>query len=73
MGLDDSMVVTLWDVRTHQELCDLDARMHAIFKVAFSPDGKRLLASGQAPGPHHLPHGEGMITEWRLPTRAAPK
>ncbi len=73
VALEAAALVMLWDVRTHQELCDLDARMHAIFKVAFSPDGKRLLACGQAPGPHRLPHGEGMITEWRLPARAAPK
>jgi WD40 repeat protein/serine/threonine protein kinase len=63
---DPPSVVVLWDVRTQQQLCELDAGMKSLFALTFSPNGKRLVAAGQALGPQRVPQGTGRIVEWVL-------
>jgi WD40 repeat protein len=59
-------VVTLWDVRTRQELCTLNAHLKSLFALAFSPDGRRLVASGEAIRKQRPPNGSGQIVEWEI-------
>ncbi len=65
-GVDRPSIVTLWDARTHQELCVLEADLISLLAVAFSPDGKRLVAAGQAPGRPRASLGTGRVVEWVL-------
>jgi len=55
--------VSLWDTRTRQELMKLDCNFHLLNGLAFSPDGRRLVATGR----NALDSSEnGSISEWSI-------
>lgn len=64
VGYPQPSVITLWDMRTSQELCVLDPQLTFLFALAFSPDGKRLVVSGHKGGKQRHPNGTGEIVEW---------
>jgi WD40 repeat protein len=56
----------LWDTATMKEGVQLEGNLHRIYSVAFSPDGKTIVA-GSGGGGHLLrPHGE--VTVWDAAT-----
>ena len=65
-GSEQSSMVSLWDTRTMQELCVLEASLQGLFAIAFSPDGKRLIAAGQHAELRPTKHGTGRIVEWEI-------
>ncbi len=73
VGVVESSIITLWDVRTHQELCVLKAGLGALFAIAFSPDGKRLVAAGNSRGGENPPAGSGRVVEWAVGRAAPPR
>jgi WD40 repeat protein len=52
--------IGLWDVRTQQQLMRLECDAKWIRRVRFSPDGRRLVASGASAS------GEGKIWDWEI-------
>jgi WD40 repeat protein len=52
--------ISLWDLRTRQVLLDLSCDLEIITGVAFSPDGRRLVATGSTANKH------GAIWEWTI-------
>jgi len=60
VGIRQPPTVCLWDTRTGQELMRLDCAGTLLRIVAFSPDGKRLVATG------HDEDNHGRIWEWLI-------
>lgn len=60
-ALNDPPAISLWDVRTDMLLANLEIGAAAIQGLTFSPDGRRLVASGTTP------EGEGRLWEWTIP------
>lgn len=62
-------VLRVWDVATGQDVCRFERIHHSVWKVAFSPDGKRLAAAIGAPGgigsPPRMP---GTVKLWDTAT-----
>jgi WD40 repeat protein len=67
VGLQSPTAVALWDMRTHQELCAIDTGLWGLLSIAFSPDGKRLIAAGHVANREDMPFGTGQIMEWTFP------
>jgi WD40 repeat protein len=57
--------LTLWDARTGQMMMPLECDAEIVDSVVFSPDGRRLIATGSDATPR------GRIWEWSLRERAA--
>lgn len=70
IGTRDSSTVTLWDVRTRQELCQLDSKLHVLLALEFSPDGRRLIAAGESWDAKASTERAGQLVEWELPTQS---
>jgi WD40 repeat protein len=64
-GLSEPGAVSLWDIRTRRLLMHLDCDAQRIMDVAFSPDGRRLMATGVPPD------GQSAIWDWTI--RAQPQ
>jgi WD40 repeat protein len=62
-AVSDPPCVTLWDLRTGQELARLDELDYMPTSIAFSPDGTRLIATGKDA------EGAGRIWEWKIQER----
>jgi WD40 repeat protein len=60
VGLSMPTMVSLWDLRTHKMLLQLNCDLERTTGLVFSPDGRRLLASGSTA------QGGGAIWEWTI-------
>jgi RNA polymerase sigma factor (sigma-70 family) len=45
-GAAEGKIVRIWDVASHEIVCELEGNLFRFHCIAFSPDGKRLLAGG---------------------------
>jgi WD40 repeat protein len=60
IGFSTPALVSLWDLRTEQVLMRLNCDLEKTTGLAFSPDGRRLVATGRTAD------GSGRILEWAI-------